>query len=108
MDMTEIENNVRVIARRELEKATKFHGPHTSTHQAFGVLKEELEEAEKEKYKVDKKMRKLWNSVKNDDYERMENLIEKLETPMVNCIAESIQALAMVYKFQDYVKELNK
>ena len=105
MDMSSLEKAVIEAAKVELKRANGYHGPHTSTHQAYGVLKEELEEAEEKKNAVDLQMECIWNDVKKDNFGAIPCRLDWLETHMVKCTAEMIQALAMVYKFKDYLKE---
>ena len=107
MDMSKLKAGIEVLAKEELEKGTKHHGPHTSTHQAYGVLKEEVEESEAEIADFSYALSLLWEAVKADDYSAMKNELERVKMHLTGCIAESIQALAMVYKFENYLKEVN-
>ena len=107
MGMTKLKTDIEKLAKQELERGIKYYGPHTSVHQAYAVLKEELEEAEFEKRSVDIFMEYVWNSVKADTLDRMPEELGVIECHLSNQIAESIQALAMVYKFKDYLEELD-
>ena len=108
MDMTNLERAVKNVAAEELERANQIHGPHTSSHQAFAVLKEELEEGEEKKKVVDAFANNLWRAVKNDDLCGMATSLNTIEENLTSMNAEFSQALAMVYKFKSYIVELNR
>ena len=82
----------------EYENATKGHGTHHSYHEAYAVLKEEIEEAETEIVRIKNLEHLLWRSVKNDDPESIKEMAIAIERNAALLIAETVQVGAMARK----------
>ena len=82
----------------------KKYGQHTSEHQAFAVLHEEVDELNDNTEKLSNCCRKLWESVKKDDDEQSIAMLMAARGIAHAAIIEAIQVTAMVDKSLDYYK----
>lgn len=97
--MQEIIEGVEKLAYEELERANSKFGMFHSTHEGYGVIKEEIEEVEYELSKVKYEMAILWNNIKNNELDLLG--IKIMKRHATNLAAESIQVAAMCQKFID-------
>jgi hypothetical protein len=103
--MDELLENIDELVIDELKRANavfpQFHG----NHEAWAVLKEEVEEADIENTKVNKILDMLWNSVRfNHKKEQIIPLCNSLKKHALYNSAESIQIAAMCQKYIDYLE----
>lgn len=92
IDIAEIER----LIEKELKDANRNHPPLASDHEAYAVIKEELEETEAELKKLFVYLSSVWHQVKNDtkptrDYHGM-------KIAAIRLIQEGIQVAAMCEK----------
>lgn len=89
--MKQLIEEIKTLVSEEVERANKKNGPIKGTHEAYGLLKEEIEEMRDE----DKDMRiylgKLWQSVKEDSLYDISVYANTIEEAAILCAAEAIQ-----------------
>jgi len=103
--MDELLENIDELVIEELERANavfpQFHG----NHEAWAVLKEEVEEADIENTKVNKLLDMLWNSVRfNYKKDQLISQCKSLKKHALYNSAENIQVAAMCDKFINYLE----
>ena len=96
--MEELKLEVEMLAVTELERANeKFDSKFNSTHEAYAVLKEEIEEAEAELKNAKMMLENCWFDIKRDTMPNR-NIIA-IKNCAVNLAAEAVQIGAMCEKF---------
>lgn len=98
--MKELLHCVAHLTQNEYSNAADHNGPiFNSTHEAYAVIREELEEAGDDMYDVGKILEeKAWPSIKADDVESFKSELPDILRKAIHCSAEMIQAAAMIYK----------
>ena len=96
------------LVQQEYALASEQHGPRFhSLHEAYAVMKEELEEAEYEfdiaKDKLDKD---FWRGVRFDSELECKNNAQLIKERAENAAAEMIQLAAMAYKAMQGFEEV--
>lgn len=86
------------LASLELSKALAVHGDFNSDHEAYSVLKEEVEECEEELRIIRKQLEEIWASVKQDD--SIDIWAESLGNTALRLSQEAIQVVAMCRKIK--------
>lgn len=86
----------RLIAM-ELEEANKVHPLFASDHEAYAVIKEEIEETEKEAESVRSFLKTLWWSIKHDRDDTAKQY-KLMKEAAIRQIQEAIQIAAMCDK----------
>ena len=91
---------IPALVREELEAANREHPAFVDWHQAWAVLKEEVEEAANDLRGIDLQMEWLWGKVKKQDCEKAAPEInaKNLYDRAVHLAAEAIQVAAMAQK----------
>jgi len=98
--MEELKLEVEILSIEELERANKeFQPKFNSTHEAYAVLKEEVEEAEAELKNVKMMLEDCWFDIKRNTTPNR-NIIA-IKNCAINLSAEAIQVAAMAQKFID-------
>ena len=88
---------VETLAEYELEDANKHHPKYfASDHEAYAVIKEELEEAEQEMRELSAGLDLMWSRIKWD--ESIEDNLIDLKRTAYFLIAEVVQVYAMCEK----------
>lgn len=97
--MNELRIGVRDLAHDELERANREHTFFSSSHEAFGVILEELEETVEAMENFHKKNLKFWEQTKKDASrnEKRVTLVDA-RTEAVEMACEAIQLIAMCEK----------
>lgn len=95
--MTDREKIMDLVAE-ELEDANKKYPLFHSPHEAYAVLREEVEEAEYDIEKIKERLDCMWISVKCDT--NIEGHADTLYAYAVNGIMELIQVAAMADKIK--------
>ena len=95
--MKELKEAVEVLMREEYERAAEsfgesFHSPH----EAYAVLKEEVEEAQKEMGYTLGQTEVYWNRIKENRI--TDGTLEVIEERALNAACECIRVAAMAYK----------
>lgn len=90
----------------ELVRAREFHNPvFASNHEAYAVIKEELEEAECEHAHFKTLVSEFWTAVKCDDDALSQELLLEMWQIAERAAAEWIQVAAMCRKAMASVRE---
>jgi len=94
---------VEMSATTELKRANdKFDSKFHSTHEAYAILKEEVEEAADELEEVQYQLKYMWDAIKgNNSTVYTTEIAKRMKTYAINLSAESIQVAAMCQKFID-------
>jgi hypothetical protein len=86
---------------RELETANSKYPLFQTDHEAYAVLREEIEEAVEECDRLPDLIENMWGRVRIDmEVEQVINIIEKVAE---NLISEAVQVAAMCRKTRDSV-----
>jgi len=91
-------SDIEILITEELERANKIHKEFGSTHEAYAVIKEELEEAKDDIKSASKELKAMWLAIKDDDHELADECIDELQGFAVYAIEELIQVAAMCEK----------
>lgn len=97
----DINEDVRNMVQKELEHANSMFPPFHSLHEAYAVIKEEVEEAENDSEIVGYNFINLWEAIKHNDTENVLNHIAYLERNATHLIKEAVQVCAMCQKALD-------
>ena len=90
---------IEQLAAEELVEANTKHEPKfNSSHEAYAVLKEEVEEMQLEVEMVDERLSMLWQCVKNDNDIASEKNLKYIKAYATRAIQEGIQVIAMCDK----------
>lgn len=99
-------NDVRAVADTELGRAQVNHGKHyASPHEGYGVLTEELYEADTEVAHVGVIKTWLLTALHADDREQMLNALEELEERATLAACEYIQVAAVARKMVETLEK---
>lgn len=90
---------IEQLAAEELVEANKKHKPKfNSPHEAYAVLKEEVEEMQLEVEMVDERLSMLWQCVKCDNDIATEKNLKYIKAYATRAVQEAIQVIAMCDK----------
>lgn len=93
--MTNIET-IEELVRQELKEANEVHPQFASDHEAWAVIKEELEECQTEIYNLNSDMQVIWRKIRND--QSIAEWLTFAKRRAMNLAAEAIQVAAMCEK----------
>ena len=97
--MEELIRYVKILVAGELDRANKQYQPFfNTTHEAYAVTLEELEEVEQEVFQLRDWVRCAWEYIKSDDDCNVEVAFTNAETHAIHAAAELIQCAAMCRK----------
>lgn len=95
--MKELKEAVKVLMHEEYERAAeRFGEKFNSPHEAYAVLKEEMEEAQKEMRYTLGQTEVYWTRIKENRI--TDGTLEVIEERALNAACELIQVAAMAYK----------
>lgn len=98
--MDAVEKDVRLLVKKELRAANQNFPMFHSAHEGWAVIREEMSEAEAERYLLDRWIEeRLWNEVKGDLQIPKEDLKE-MQYRAVHMAVEAIQLAAMICKLE--------
>lgn len=100
MIMIETRNKISEAVKCELANCDSYGQLYNTNHEAYAIIKEEVEEVEKELQSVQTALLNAWNSIKNDDTEKLEEAIDCLDDFAFWLIGEAVQVRACVKKWQ--------
>ena len=102
-----IENKVNELVELELERAKEKHGEKfNSKMEAYGVIKEEIEESREEVENLEVALNKFWRGIRGNDVDIKD--IKVIKMYAMNLINESLQVAAMCDKYFESFEEENK
>ena len=100
--MEELKLEVKILSIEELERANKeFQPKFNSAHEAYSILKEEIEEAAEELKFINGNLDHLWICTKRNIHESAIEHAKDMKENAINLSAEAIQVAAMAQKFID-------
>lgn len=94
--MDELMSRIDILACEELDRANGLWPNFHSPHEAYGVLKEEVEEAKFDMDCVVSYLDNVWKSIKLNSMSGEE--LEALRNYAIMCAAECVQVVAMCQK----------
>jgi hypothetical protein len=97
--MKKIIESVTALAEQEMAWGIRKNGYFHSMHEGYGVMREELDEAQDELDIVEMVEGELWDRIRCDDSETAVKIAEDLAERAILASAELIQAAAMAMKF---------
>ncbi len=101
------ENKVFDLVNAQLEFARgkygeKFH----SLHEGWAVMLEEAEESEEAFLEIRQSLEEIWAAIKEDDFVRVNDLLEDVRIDCNNGIVELSQVSAVVQKMMDTIEAI--
>ena len=96
--MIELVNAVKDLADKEYKDRLTEHGEFVDFHHAYGVILEEVTEAQIETGELEKDLQCYFNFVRADDYKSALEFISAMYSDAVCGAAELIQVAAMCEK----------
>lgn len=93
--MTEL-SEIQKLVNEELEEANRKYPLFHSNHEAYAVIKEEIEECEEDIRKMEMVLSYFWSNTKRD--KNSDNLIKGMKKIAMHAAAEAIQVAAMCDK----------
>ena len=97
--MDKLKEAIKALVKEEYERAAQIHGKtFHSPHEAYAVIKEEVEEADFENDTIDLELSWLWENIKDNDTDLQSISLEDIEKFAINAACEYIQVAAMAYK----------
>lgn len=100
MAMTKLIDEVTQLVDKEYDRAAEQHGKlHHSAHEAYAVIKEELEEAQEQVEHVDDKLNTdYWRGVMADSDFACRHIAKQIKEHAIKAAGEMIQVAAMAEK----------
>lgn len=95
----EISDEIDSLVLNEKNDALKTHGSFRSDHEAYAIIKEEVEEASEELSLMSTCLDTIWNRTKRDMNITVD--VKELESLSKRCACECIQVAAMCKKKTD-------
>lgn len=96
--MDVVHDDVEKLVNKELQAAIEIHGLHNSHHEAYAVIKEELEEAEEELELCKNHLRYMWYKIRENDRFEADDVKDRIVEYATNLAVEAIQVAAMAKK----------
>lgn len=90
---------IHTLIEEELAEANKEHPLFHSPHEAYGVIKEEVEELHEELVACEGLLQELWGCVREDC--GSEFTLKQLKSHAIYAVQEAIQVAAMAQKALD-------
>lgn len=87
---------IKALIEQEMDEANRTHPLFQSTHEAYAVIKEELEETKEALLTCEGLLNDMWHRVRNDW--EVESILKLLKTYSGEVAREAIQAGAMAQK----------
>lgn len=103
------ETLINTLIQAEYENACNQYGEKfNSIHEAYAILKEELEETMNELNTMNAVFDVLWLDVKGDNIEPLNKLISNMKSYQLKAMKELAQVGAVLLKFKNTIKNKNK
>ena len=99
--ITALQERIDMLVKEELEIAKSIHGTEfNSHHEAYGVTREEIQEAGDELKRIRKRLKDVWGRIKHDlDVGEIE--LTEIEKRAINGACELVQVAAMARKWKE-------
>lgn len=91
------EKFIEDMVQNELKEANKLHSMFSSDHEAYAVIKEEVEEAAFEFDSVSNYLSILWSKVARDQPNK-KRIYDEMKKASIRAIQEAVQVAAMCDK----------
>lgn len=99
------ELHIEALVSEELDRIVKEHGLFASDHEAYAVIKEEIEEAQEEQISVAAGLAKYWQRIRSDDTDNTD-VMDSVERHGIELIKEAVQVVACARKWkQGHLKD---
>ena len=92
---------VEKAIREELKNAKGYGEKYSSVFEAYGVLKEEVEEMNREVEEVNSNFTIFWNFIKNNNAESQKEFLKIIENYAEKTALEALQVCAVCRKALD-------
>lgn len=89
----------------ELLNAKKIGLAYNTSHECYGVLLEEVEEAQENMIQIENHMKAFWQMVKANDYKGQKIELGLIATFAINLAKEACQVAAVAYKSKGFDDE---
>lgn len=99
------EEEVKALFDKELESANKVNEQFSSSHEAYAVVLEEIEEAKECFYNIQTLIEDFWHGTKTNNFDEKIMATGRLETNTIALIREAVQIGAMCEKLFGFLKE---
>lgn len=103
--MEELINVLKSITTLEKYRGILNYGTFNSTHEAYSVTLEELQEAQEELTACSDVLNYIWNETKNDTYLQLTKDYDLMYKRAINAAAECVQVAAMCSKATEFLKQ---
>ena len=87
--------------KEELRNAKSFGEFYNSPHEAYAILKEEIEETKDNLSLVEKRLEDIWQNIKDNDDEELVANILTLKSYAILTVFEAVQVCAVSEKFKE-------
>lgn len=94
---------INQLVIEEYQKANEKFPMFSSSHEAWAVLKEEVEELADEFNIVQSNMIALWPYIKRNDISSQKDLLSVSKQHAIKACEELIQVMAMIHKYEMYL-----
>lgn len=99
VEHTTAEVHIEALVEAELERIIEEHGYFNSDHEAWAVIREEIEEAQEDMDIVYRRHRFWWERIRANDTDNLE-LVDEIEKNAIEAIKELVQVIACCRKYK--------
>lgn len=92
------ELHIEALIDDELARIIEEHGLFVDDHQAYAVIREEVEEAREELIIIRENMVAWWARIRNDDTDNLD-IMESIQIHGIELIKEAVQVVACARKY---------
>lgn len=105
--MNKIHCAVKGLVMKELGLARRINGDYfNSTHEGYGVIAEELDEARHEDWKAGIATDRLLRAIRSDNASKLKGPLWEIEKRATLAACEYIQVAAMARKMRESIEEV--
>lgn len=96
---------INQLVIEEYKRANEKFPMFSSSHEAYSVLREEIEETAEEFNIMQNNISKLWNYVKSNDISSQKDILSVAKKHSFKAFEELIQVMAMIHKYEMYLAQ---
>lgn len=96
-----MENQIKNLIAKEIQRASTLFRPIHSAHEGYGIIKEEIEEIKDEIEPLKNSFDRFWDHIKNNNPEGYYFELNHMYKFAFNAIKEAIQICAMIKRFEN-------